>query len=728
MDGPGRWRWVGVLVAGFGMALLFGAGIAGADTGRGAPPSDTAASHSSPAAAARTTVVSERMRRIAVSPRAAAPAAARPVASPRVAANRSLGSSPTLPPPARSALGSRTAAGSVPDAARTPTTNGVAGVKTGESDLVVPVGAYGYVASADWYFPAQSDTSVQPNGMIWLQHGLLADKSFYAKLASQLAQQTNSVVVVPNLPAFPTTCSGCSITGATMQEAAAAMFVGDRGALTESAIAAGYVGNLPDRYILAGHSAGGGFATSVAGYTVENGAADNGRLLGVVMFDGVSSVDAISSALQKLDSLGIPVYQIAAPAQAWNGFGATTDQLLALRPDQFDGVTLAGGSPVDSMVGTNRLIDSILQLLTRPSTAANTAATYTLSAGWINDLYVGAGPADPEYGFYAPAGQKIAMGDASAISLAGDFTSATPTKSNGVAGVKVGSSDLSIPCGPGYVVTADWYLPTQADGSVQANGVIWLQHGLLGDRTLFVMLARQLAQRTNSIVVAPTITSFPMVCNECWVYGVGTNKAIANMFLGDRPELNASANAAGYQGILPQNYILAGHSIGGGIAAAAAGYSVDNGAAADGLLGVVMFDGVGHMIAGIHVYDTLPGALESLDTLGVPVYQIASPPQTWNNGGITTDELSALRPGQFVGVLMQNGSHSDAILDSIASARYALVLSNKTARGNTAAVYTLATGWINDMYYGAGPQDPHFGIYGDGNDSLTLGDATAVLL
>lgn len=609
-----------------------------------------------------------------------------------------------------------------------PPTSGVAGIKTGESDLVLPMGADGYVASADWYLPTQSNGSVQPNGMIWLQPGFLADKSLYSKLASQLAQQTNSIVVVPNLPSFPTTCPDCGVNGATMQVAAANMFVGDRGALTASAIAAGYVGILPDEYILAGHSAGGGFATSVAGYTVDNGAASEGKLLGVVMFDGVSTGDSLRSALQKLDTLGIPVYQIAAPAQAWNGFGSTTDQLLALRPDQFDGVTLADGSPVDSMLGTNRLIDSILQLLTRPSPVGNTAATYTLSAGWINDMYAGAGPADPDYGFYAPAGQQIFMGDASAISLAGDFASATPSKSNGVAGVKVGSSDLSVLCGPGYVVTADWYLPTQADGSVQANGVIWLQHGLLGDQTLFVMLARQLAQRTNSIVVAPTITSFPMVCNECWVYGVGTNKAIANMFLGDRPELNASANAAGYQGTLPQNYILAGHSIGGGIAAAAAGYSVDNGAAADGLLGVVMFDGVGHMIHGIHVYDTLPGALASLDTLGIPVYQIASPPQTWNSEGITTDELAALRPDQFVGVLMQNGSHSDAILESRASARYALVLSNKTARGNTSAVYMLATGWINDMYYGAGPEDPHFGIYGDGHNSLTLGDATAVVL
>ena len=606
--------------------------------------------------------------------------------------------------------------------------NGIAGVKTGESDLVLPVGANGYASLADWYFPSQSDGSMSPDGMIWLQHGLLANKSFYAKLATHLAQQTNSIVVVPNLPSLPLLCASCSLTGTSMQEAVATLFLGDRDALTQSAIAAGLVGALPEQYILAGHSAGGGFAASVAGYTVDNGAAGDGKLLGVVMFDGVSTSDAMADAVQKLDTMDIPVYQIAAPAQAWNEFGATTNQLLALRPDEFDGVTLTGGSHVDSMMGTNRLFDSILQLITRPSSAGNIAATYTLSTGWINDMYADAGPAGPQYGFYAPAGQEIAMGDTTAVSLAGTFASVAPTNTNGVAGVKVNSSDLSIPCGPGYVVSADWYLPTQADGSVHANGIIWLQHGLLGDQNLFVMLARQLAQRTNSIVVAPTITSFPMVCNECWVYGVGISETIADMFVGARPELNASANAAGYQGTLPQSYILAGHSIGGGIAAAAAGYSVDNGAAADGLLGVVMFDGVGHMLQRLHVYDTVPPALVSLDTLDIPVYQIASPPQTWNNHGITTDELTALRPGQFVGVFMENGSHSDAILESRASSRYALVLSNKTARGNTSAVYTLATGWINDMYYGAGPDDPRYGFYGNTDHLLTMGDATAKVL
>ncbi|MBJ7387649.1 MAG: hypothetical protein JHC55_24520, partial [Mycolicibacterium sp.] len=47
---------------------------------------------------------------------------------------------------------------------------------------------------------------------------------------------------------------------------------------------------------------------------------------------------------------------------------------------------------------------------------------------------------------------------------------------NGVTGVKVGSSNVAIPVGATtYTGAADWYFPTQADGTVQAQGVMLLQ-------------------------------------------------------------------------------------------------------------------------------------------------------------------------------------------------------------------------------------------------------------
>ena len=72
-----------------------------------------------------------------------------------------------------------------------------------------------------------------------------------------------------------------------MQEAAATMFLGSRAGLNISANAAGYQGTLPEQFVMAGHSAGGGFATAVAGdYIADRRAGPNRTTnLGVVMFD-----------------------------------------------------------------------------------------------------------------------------------------------------------------------------------------------------------------------------------------------------------------------------------------------------------------------------------------------------------------------------------------------------------------------------------------------------------
>ncbi len=258
---------------------------------------------------------------------------------------------------------------------------------------------------------------MQANGVIWLQHGFLADKAFYSALATQLAQRTNSIVVAPTLPSFPQlTCRGCTLYGVPMQKAAATMFLGDRSGLTISASQAGYQGALPQDFILAGHSAGGGWSSSVGGYYVDALApGDQNHLLGVVMYDGVNMNSTLPQAIASLDTLDVPVYQIAAPAQMWNTFGTTTDELLALRPDQFDGVVLVNGSHVDAMLGSNPVIDFFAQLVTKRSPpGGNTSAVDTLSAGWINDLYVGAGPPDapPQFGIYGAAGQPIIMGNA----------------------------------------------------------------------------------------------------------------------------------------------------------------------------------------------------------------------------------------------------------------------------------------------------------------------------
>ena len=661
------------------------------------------------------------------------------------------------------------AAAAVSDPLLPGATNGVTGVQVGHSRLAVPGAFIGNTVAADWYFPTQVDGTIDAQGVIWLQHGFGATNTPYAALAEELARTTNSIVVAPTLSSLPFTFSGGCLICTTSQQAVAEVFLDpDRTALVTSAQDAGYTGDVSEllgAFVLSGHSAGGGFATATASDYISAGdAAQDADLLGVVMFDGVSNgtLDGTFDAqLAVLDTADTPVYQIAAPAQAFNLFGATTNALLAARPDQFDGAVLVNGSHVDSMLGTNPIIDFAAQLVTKFSPSGNTAAVYNLSTGWINDLYVGAGPDAPQYGLYSAANGQIIMGNAAAVSLPTPFANnlspldtviknavdsigalfgltpvpvvntgsngvtgyVTPPLSNGVTGVRTGSAPLLIPSGAnGYSAPADWYFPTQADGSVQANGIVWLQHGFLGFNTWYADMAQALAQETNSIVVAPNIY---------WFDPAFSGEAAADMFVGDRAALNVSANQAGYDGMLPQTFILTGHSAGGRFATAAGAGTVENGSSVD-LLGVVMFDGVSRP-------PTFNEQLQTLIGAGIPDYQIAAPPQRWNAWGVATEAMLAEYPDQFFGVQIDNGSHTDVIggdslwgwLGEIGSD----LIVKPSPPGGKAAVRTYATGWINDLYNGTGPTDPVYGIYGNPNDgtyvpnqAIVMGEAGATTL
>ena len=306
------------------------------------------------------------------------------------------------------------------------TIDGVTGVKVGFSLLNIQSGPVTYPATTHWYFPTQADGSVHANGVIYLQNGFGALGWFYNPLAIALAESTDSIVVVPTVSSIPLPF-GAWLNGTQMQQGVAALFLGNETALNVSATHAGYQGRLPVDFIMTGHSAGGGLATIAAGdYVADLGAntADN-HLLGVVMFDGVSSNSStFATSIANLQALKIPDYVVAAPPQAWNAFGATTNELIGLYPGQFVGVELVNGSHVDSMLGGKPVIDFVLQAVTKFSPPGNTAAVYTLSSGWINDIYVWAGPTGPVYGIYGPTGgyefpggQQIILGQASGIVL-----------------------------------------------------------------------------------------------------------------------------------------------------------------------------------------------------------------------------------------------------------------------------------------------------------------------
>jgi len=643
----------------------------------------------------------------------------------------------------------------------------VTGVQVGHSRLDIPGAFIGDTVAADWYFPTQTDGTVEAQGVIWLQHGFGAFNSLYSALATDLAMTTNSIVVAPTLSSIPFTFSGGCLVCTTSQEAAAAAFLDpERTALIDSAVAAGYLGDvdqLKGRFALAGHSAGGGFATAVgADYIGAGSDAQDALLAGVVMFDGVSNGALDGTFTDQVDVLlaaAKPIYQIAAPAQSWNAFGATTNALAEALAGNFAGMVLTGGSHVDSMLGSNPIIDLVLQLVTQWVPAGNTDATHLLSSGWINDMYAGNTPQTAQYGFYAGANDAIIMGPTSALGLPspvanqlslGDriLTSVidaiggifgisilptpynygsngvdgviVPPLSNGVTGVRTGSAVLDIPAGQnGYAAPADWYFPTQADGSIAANGVIWLQHGFLGFKSWYAAMAQQLAQQTNSIVVVPDIFWFDTpLCPGCYLGGEVMREAVAEMFQGDRSALNVSANAAGLRGALPQNFLLTGHSAGGNFATAV-GALITATPQVDNLLGVVMFDGVSRA-------PLFTDSLAALNAAGIPDYQIAAIAQRWNAWGVATELMEQYYPDRFNGVQIDNGSHADVIAGDSLFAQLAEIVSAILVRpsppGAKEAVRTFATGWVNDIYAGYGPSDPFYGIYGNPNDGTYVGN------
>ncbi len=318
----------------------------------------------------------------------------------------------------------------------TGTPGAVTGVREGFSYLSLDVGPHGYEAPARWYFPTQADGTVNARGVIYLQHGFLGTGGWYSSLATALAYGTDSIVVAPTVSSIPLP-NGASLSGTQMQQAVGSLFLGNETALNLSASQAGYHGTLPQNFMLTGHSAGGGLATLAGGdYIADLGTnTASNHLLGVVMFDGVANnSSAFAAAISNLKTLTIPDYVVAAPPQAWNASGATTNQLVSLYPGQFVGVELVNGSHVDSLLGNKPVIDFISQLFTSYSPGGDTAAVYTLATGWIDDIYAGAGPTDPIYGIYgppggyvAPGGQQISLGPATGIVLPVPTTAASAT-------------------------------------------------------------------------------------------------------------------------------------------------------------------------------------------------------------------------------------------------------------------------------------------------------------
>jgi hypothetical protein len=321
--------------------------------------------------------------------------------------------------------------------------------------------------------------------------------------------------------------------------------------------------------------------------------------------------------------------------------------------------------------------------------------------------------------------------------------------------IQVSSSTLVI--APGTEVAADWYYPT--DGS-QPQRLIYLQHGILASGPMYSYTASYLAQRTNSVVVVTTITSNPFADGGMWLGGDNLHNAVAQLFLDDdRRALNASLttatlNAGASALTVPDEFVLVGHSLGGGFAPGVAGHYAeglvarrangqDSGDETNHLAGVVTLDGV--------PFDPIvPNAMDRLKALEdsnngdpadyVPVYEIGAPLNFLNSTSKVNEELSDARPGKFNGVVVNGGVHMDSMLGGnplIQASAY--LVAGIPQPQNPPAVQLLMAGWVNDMFSGAidpttgrclGPDCQ--GTYGDPGDTIYIptdeGEASAVVI
>lgn len=278
-------------------------------------------------------------------------------------------------------------------------------VEVSSSTLVV---SPGNEVPADWYFPTQG----KPERMIYLQHGFIATGPMYSYTASYLADRTNSVVVVTTVTSNPFAEGGMWLGGDNMHKSIAQLFLDpDREALNASmstaTLKAGHeTFAVPQRFVLVGHSLGGGFAPGVAGYYAEglvarraDGQDAPNDLAGVVLLDGVPSGDTLPNAMGRLKALEasngndpadyVPVYEIGAPLNLFNFISTVNDDLSTARPGKFNGVVVNGGVHMDGMLGGNPLIQAVAYLVAGIPQPQNPPAVQSLMAGWVNDMFEG---------------------------------------------------------------------------------------------------------------------------------------------------------------------------------------------------------------------------------------------------------------------------------------------------------------------------------------------------
>jgi len=256
--------------------------------------------------------------------------------------------------------------------------------------------------------------------------------------------------------------------------------------------------------------------------------------------------------------------------------------------------------------------------------------------------------------------------------------------------VQVTSTSLTLPCGGGTTVQANWAFP---DG-LTPTGLIYLQHGFARSKDNVSDLTKKYAAR-GWVVVAPSLGSF----GSCTINELPMHQAIAAALVDStnpasafQTSANAARSALGLAPLtLPSAIVLSGHSAGGALVTVVGGIIASNPSPTvkARLKGIVLLDPVENANNG------MAAALPNLTT--TKLLTISGGDSSCNSNSSGTKALLPTRSG-FAGVRLPTGCHCDAEADSTDG--LCTLVCGTPKQANKDALRELAPDWASDMFRG----------------------------
>ena len=231
--------------------------------------------------------------------------------------------------------------------------------------------------AATWYVPDNN-----PQGWMLLQHGFQRNKGHLDDIATYLMDNDILVLTINS-----------SVTGGNQSLAVdIANELIDNPPVPPNGIA------LPDKFVIAGHSAGGLFVSHMGGRLVER---DPAVLNGAILFDPVDANEGMTSPLQLMADSGKPVLAILANSSSCNSSNNALSPLRSLSPG-FVGIKLTDNSKHFDVEGSST--GGLPTWICGTPQSKNTDYVKDFTLNWALDMFNNSQTAD-----YYPGGAKIAQ-------------------------------------------------------------------------------------------------------------------------------------------------------------------------------------------------------------------------------------------------------------------------------------------------------------------------------